>query len=260
MTLHDATSASPAPVLKIGAVVVRAVASRQLLVASEDSDGDIVSHSPLEGESLRYLNAAVGGQTWSNCSIDAALPPTDAQMAHPAPPQGGSAEEVVRVDNAVFYTILVIRPKPKTAGELPPFVLPRGSRQYQDADGMWHDARDKEIGDRFAARLEPFARALAREIEEEAGVSGDMLARAQVVELGSMEFASRSKGNYPIHWFLVIPAPADAALLDHTLPEDATALEWVTLQEIKAMAATGEFSAGYVPVIEVALQMLQTKP
>lgn len=153
--------------------------------------------------------------------------------------------------------ILIIRPKPKTPGEVPPFVLPRGSRQYQDVNGVWHDARDEETGARFASRLEPFARALEREVAEEAGVTSAMLARAQVVELGAMEFASRSKGTYPIHWFLVIPAPADAALLDETLPEDAMALEWATLEEIKAMAATGEFSAGYVPVIEVALKQLK---
>lgn len=158
------------------------------------------------------------------------------------------------------FQLLIIRPKPKTPGEVPPFVLPRGSRQYQDANGVWHDARDEETGARHAERLEPFARALEREVAEEAGVTSEMLARARVVEFGTMEFASRTKGNYPIHWFLVIPAPADAALLDETLPEDTTALEWASVDAIKAMAATGEFSAGYVPVIEAALQVLHTKP
>ena len=91
--------------------------------------------------------------------------------------------------------ILIVRPIPKHAGEVPPFVLPRGSRQYQDANGAWHDARDVATGAAHAGALEPFSRALAREIEEEAGVSGDMLARARVVELGTMDFANSSGCN-----------------------------------------------------------------
>ena len=42
-------------------------------------------------------------------------------------------------------------------------------------------------------------------------------------------------------------------LLTDILPADATAVQWASLDEIKAMAATGEFSAGYVSVIEAAL-------
>ncbi len=150
--------------------------------------------------------------------------------------------------------ILIVRPHPKTPGEVPPFVLPRGSRQYQDAAGAWHDARDAQTGAQYAARLEPFMRGLQREVEEEAGVDSAMLARAQVQELGTMEFTSRTKGVYPIYWFVVTLAAADTARVSDRLPADASALQWATLDDIKAMAATGSFSGGYVPVIEAALR------
>ena len=152
---------------------------------------------------------------------------------------------VLRGDGAV----LIVQPKPKHAGEIPPFVLPRGSRQYA---GAWHDARDVVTGEKHKDRLEPFERALAREVEEEAGVTSDMLARANVRELGRLEFASRTKGKYPIHWFVVRLAAADATGLENTVPEDALSVRWAGLEEIKAMAAR-EFSAGYVAVIEAAL-------
>ena len=158
---------------------------------------------------------------------------------------------VLRADGAV----LVVQPKPKRAGENPPFVLPRGSRQYQDEHGLWHDARDVATGDQYRDRLESFTRALTREVEEEAGVTPDMLARAQVRELGRMEFQSRSKGVYPIHWFVVKLADADAATVADTVPVDARSVRWAGLAEIKDMAARGEFSGGYVPVIEAALRL-----
>jgi hypothetical protein len=151
------------------------------------------------------------------------------------------------------HEILILQPIPKRAGEVPAFVLPRGSRQYQDAHGQWHDARDMATGEKYQATLEPFTRALAREIEEEAGVDGAMLARADVRELGRLEFQSRTKGVYPIHWFVVTLADADAAMLTNTVPEDALSVRWASLEEITAMAARGEFSAGYIPVIEAAL-------
>lgn len=156
---------------------------------------------------------------------------------------------VLRADGAV----LVVQPKPKRAGELPPFVLPRGSRQYQDETDAWVDARDVATGEKYRDRLEPFARALAREVEEEAGVTPAMLSRADVRELGRMEFQSRTKGVYPIHWSVVKLTAADAATVADAMPEDALAVRWATLGEIKAMAVRGEFSGGYVPVIEAAL-------
>jgi 8-oxo-dGTP pyrophosphatase MutT (NUDIX family) len=149
--------------------------------------------------------------------------------------------------------ILIIRPIPKHKGEVPAFVLPRGSRQYRDASGQWHDARDAATGEKHAATLEPLERALAREIEEEAGVSPAQLAAAWVYDLGRMDFQSRSKGVYPIHWFVVVPDVATAVQLDKQTPADALEVRFASLDAIKTMASRGEFSAGYIPVIEAAL-------
>lgn len=167
-----------------------------------------------------------------------------------APPPGGSTQSLVASE------ILIIQPIPKRAGEVPAFVLPRGSRQYQDETGAWHDARDAATGAKYDATLEPFARGLAREIEEEAGVTPEMLAAATVTELGPMLFQSRTKGVYPIYWYVVQVDDIAAQQMRAQTPADALSTRWATLSEIKLLAARGEFSAGYVPVIERALQML----
>lgn len=155
--------------------------------------------------------------------------------------------------------ILILRTKPQNPGEVPPFVLPRGSRQYSTltADGQeeWHDARDAATGREHVKALEPFRRGLAREIEEEAGITPAQLARAKVDELGVMEFTSRSKGVYPIHWFVVQPDAATAASLAAQMPVDALELRWATRAQIAQMAAQGDFSAGYLPVIDAALAL-----
>lgn len=155
------------------------------------------------------------------------------------------------------YEILILRPIPKTPGDIPAFVLPRGSRQYQDATGAWHDARDAATGAAHAASLEDFRRAFEREVEEEAGVTPAMLARARVVEMGPLMFQSRSKGVYPIYWFVALLAQADAARVVETTPADATETRFASLDEIRTLAASGDFSAGYIPVIEAALQPLE---
>lgn len=155
--------------------------------------------------------------------------------------------------------MLILRPHPKQAGEVPPLVLPRGSRQYATiaADGatQWHDARDEATGRAHAATLEPFARGLARELAEEAGIDAALLARSPCRALGALPFHSRHKGIYPIYWFVVTLAAADAAaLLATPLPMDASERRWETLAAIEALAARGEFSAGYLPVIHAALR------
>lgn len=259
MSTHESDNLTHPPVLKIGAVVLRSVASREALVARHQSP--VASEEAVQA----VPSSPLAGEGWGEGAL------SDAQNTHTPPtnlpPQGGEASCVAPLSpltthdsRLTHHQFLIIQPIPKTPGEVPPFVLPRGSRQYQDANGNWQDARDEATGTQHAATLEPFVRALERELAEEAGVSSAMLARARVVELGDMMFTSRSKGTYPIHWFVVIPAPEDAALLGHELPEDATAIAWASLDDIKAMAATGEFSAGYVAVIEVALQTLHTKP
>lgn len=155
--------------------------------------------------------------------------------------------------------VLIVRPQPKRPGEVPPFVLPRGSRQYRDAEGNWHDARDGAIAQMQEAALEPLTATLLREIEEEAGVPPKILRKAKVHELGRREFASRSQQTYPVHWFVVV---LDAAALPklHAVPSDAMAVRWESPAEIEAMAAYNEFSSGYIPVIREALAGWQQLP
>jgi 8-oxo-dGTP pyrophosphatase MutT (NUDIX family) len=207
--LSLAPSSADAPVLKVGAVVLRFPASIDVRSASEPRKRLGVSDARSEGD-----------------------------------------KESPSIDN---LQILIIRPIPKHKGEVPAFVLPRGSRQYRDAHGQWHDARDAATGERNATTLEPLERALAREIEEEAGVTPTQLAAAWVHDLGRMDFQSRSKGVYPIHWFVVVPDAATAAQLDKQTPADALEVRFASFDEIKTMASRGEFSAGYIPVIEAAL-------
>jgi 8-oxo-dGTP pyrophosphatase MutT (NUDIX family) len=247
------------PVLKVGAVVVRAVARRPSPVAGEDAGvvppprGGRLGGGPSEHTgSYHSLSPHTHADSYSSASAALGMPP-------PQPsPSGGEGFDVASVaatghrPPATSFSILIIQPKPKRAGEVPPFVLPRGSRQYQDEAGAWVDARDVATGEKYQERLEPFTRCLTREVEEEAGVTPEMLARAEVRALGRLEFQSRSKGVYPIHWFVVTLADADAAGLADTVPVDALCVRWAGLDQIKGMAACGEFSAGYVEVIEAA--------
>ena len=152
--------------------------------------------------------------------------------------------------------VLIVQPIPKTANEVPAYVLPRGSRQYAvvvNEKTEWHDARDAATGAKHADTLEPYRRGLTREIEEEAGISAKQLAKARVVDMGAMDFKSRTKGIYPIYWFLVVPDEATSASLTHTTPADALSSRWASLEGIRKLADAGKFSAGYVPVIEKAL-------
>lgn len=153
--------------------------------------------------------------------------------------------------------VLILRPKPKQQGEIPPFVLPRGSRAYAipHADGShtWQDARDDETARTHADALEPIEQTLTRELGEEAGVSPAQLAAAQVTDIGTRPFHSRSKGLYAIHWFVVRLDAAAAHAVMQQLPEDALELRWETVQNIKDMATKNEFSSGYVAVLEEVL-------
>lgn len=151
--------------------------------------------------------------------------------------------------------VLIVRPKPKHVGEVPLFVLPRGSRQYKGADGQMHDARDAATAVAHADALEPLNETLTREIEEEAGVPASILNKAIIRELGVRNFASRSKGMYPIYWFVVLLQNSALPKL-HAVPSDAMAVRWESQKEIETMAAHGEFSAGYVPVIQEAIETL----
>lgn len=176
---------------------------------------------------------------------------------------GGAGIPIYKVGVVLFEgsgpeaRTLIIRPHPKNTGETPVLVLPRGSRQYQDAEG-WHDVRDEASAIAHAAHLEPLTRTLIREAEEEAGLPSDwwdkLHARADVWELGPRVFASRTKPPYPIYWFVVQLEAQEIPLLRP--PADASETHWANLAQLHALAQTGEFSPGYVPVVEEALQLL----
>lgn len=158
---------------------------------------------------------------------------------------------LLRSDGRVF----LLRPHPKNPGERTKFVLPRGSRQYQDTTGQWHDARDEATALAHAESLEPLTRTLAREAEEEAGLPEALLQQLQergaVRDMGVRLFASASKSPYPIHWFVARLTDADCAQL--TPPADALEVRWANLDEIHKLISAGDFSTGYLPVIEEGL-------
>jgi 8-oxo-dGTP pyrophosphatase MutT (NUDIX family) len=154
-----------------------------------------------------------------------------------------------------FPEVLIIRPKPKIEGELPPYVLPRGSRQYWDkgADGKkhYHDVRDAKTALAHAPHLEPLTRTLLRESYEEAGIHHQDLRQQEIYEVGPVDFTSK-KGTYPIHWFVVLPsAAAQERMLPY--PPDALETRWETVENIESLIEQGLFSPGYLPVIQSAV-------
>lgn len=170
---------------------------------------------------------------------------------------------IVRRARGESPEILIIQPKPKQLGEVTQFVLPRGSRQYWEWQGdgrRYIDIRDAETAAAHAEQLEPVTRTLEREIHEEAGIAPADLARAPVVDLGPMDFQSRTKGIYPIHWFIVEPDAETQTAMAANLPVDTLVTRWATVAQIKKLITDGNFSAGYLPVIEAALSALLTSP
>lgn len=170
---------------------------------------------------------------------------------------------VLRTDGAAPRVLLVQpRPKPHTPEDMPPMGLPRGTRMYALADGAMVDANhDGNTPPPPGAVLEPLADTLVREVEEEAGVSADMLARATVYEMGTRRFASRKKAPYPLHWFVVRLHAEDAEAVTGAPLKDSLHVQWVTLGELRALVESGKASAGYVIVAEEGLgYALQSKP
>jgi hypothetical protein len=155
--------------------------------------------------------------------------------------------------------VLIMQPIPKEENEIPAYVLPRGSRQYAvvvNGESEWHDARDAATGLKHEQSLETFYRGLEREIEEEAGITREQLAKAQVIEMGAMDFKSRTKGIYPIHWFIVVPDEATVKAISRSTPVDALSVRWAKFEAIIKLDDVGKFSTGYIPVIAEALKRL----
>lgn len=152
--------------------------------------------------------------------------------------------------------VFVVQPY-GTKADIPAFVLPRGTRAYPAADGTLVDARDEATARAHADQLEDFTDTLAREIEEEAGMTPAQLAQSKVIELGVLPYESREKGIYPVQWYIVIPDVRTAAALANQDSVDSQKKGWSNLAEIENMAAAGTFKRGYIAVVKEALNRLQ---
>lgn len=183
-------------------------------------------------------------------------------MTNPVVPVYKIGAVVLRQRDGQAPEFFIMRTKPKRAGERAPWALPRGSRQYAQADAggklHYYDARDAAIAAQHADTLEPLTRALKRELYEEAGIPRSVLQcpDVRVQDMGTRLFQSRNKPAYDVHWFVVaVNAVAQSRMQHH--PRDTVAVQWATLNTIEALAAAGDFSPGYVPVVKEVVAALE---
>lgn len=146
--------------------------------------------------------------------------------------------------------LLIHKPKPKQGDADIAWGLARGTRMYFDIDGNeWRDARERATAEMYRDRLEdPHSTAL-REMEEELDVRAQELREPKLRDLGVLQYESQQHMAYPIQWFsgwVVNPERV-------RLPEDAEAVRWVTLAELRQMAGKGEFKKSYVPIAEAVV-------
>lgn len=169
---------------------------------------------------------------------------------------------ILRVRSGTQEVLLIQpKPKPRTPDDLPPMGLPRGTRMYRNAAGNLVDAdHDGRTAPPAAAVLEPVRETMAREMEEEAGLTTQMLARATVHALGPRLFASTKKTPYPIYWFVVVLAADDAATITHAALQDSLHSEWVTLERLQEYVESKKASRGYIAVAQEALGLLSPSP
>jgi hypothetical protein len=147
--------------------------------------------------------------------------------------------------------VLLVQPKGKATGT-PPFVLPRGTRAYFDG-AAWVDARTAEQAAQYAAALEAPEATLKREAWEEAGISAALFEACAWRELGVRDYASESKGTYPILWYVMWLNKAQAAMLQP--PQDSVATRFVTLEECAALVQQKMAREGYLDVVREAMRL-----
>jgi 8-oxo-dGTP pyrophosphatase MutT (NUDIX family) len=154
--------------------------------------------------------------------------------------------------------LLFVRPKGKRDSQAP-FVLPRGTRQYADAQGMMHDARDAATAMQFAEQLEPLKETARREAREEAGVPPEWFDMVEVIDMGARDYFSPSgKGSYPVYWY-VMEVPFEQSLQLLPAPDSAEC-RFMNLEVLQGLALIGQARDGYVPVAEEALKLLGYAP
>ena len=168
---------------------------------------------------------------------------------------------VVKYDHKEWQTLL-LRPNPKKNDKTPPLVPPRGTRQYQDADGEWKDARELEDAIAHADDKwvwQEFADTARRELWEEAGIAPELTNKRGLTEIGDREYIALHKpieergAPYRIHWFLLELKPEDIRALQ--TPEDATEIGWFTLKDMEEAAALGKARPGYVAIVKEAMEL-----
>jgi len=136
--------------------------------------------------------------------------------------------------------------------DIPPYVLPRGTRAWRDAGGALVDARTLEDAAAHADALEELRDTAKREAHEEAGVSPALFDACDVRALGSMLYHSETgKGSYPIYWFTLLLTEAQLTTLE--TPVDSSSTRFVTLAEFETMVAEGKARAGYLEVARRAM-------
>lgn len=174
--------------------------------------------------------------------------------SHPVTKVGAA---VLRFEHGVPEVLVIQpKPKPKSPQDLPPIGLVRGTRMYRTPEGESIDANhDGRTAPPEGSILEPVRETLRREIEEEAGVTTDMLQKARIVDMGPRVFASLKKTPYRIHWFVVVLGEEAQRALPHRGFQDSLHSEWVRFETLQQYVAANKASPGYLAVVEEAMRL-----
>lgn len=152
---------------------------------------------------------------------------------------------------------LITRPIAKR--DVAPLVLPRGSHKGLDPDtGKWIDLYEEADAIRCQDNIEPMESALKREMFEEAGITPELLQGdgMKISDLGVRIFPSK-KGPTQVRWLVLEPDEATQKAMI-AKPEDASEpTRWMRLGEIEQKIEEGDFSKGYLPIIEEAKRKIE---
>ncbi len=166
---------------------------------------------------------------------------------------------IIREEPGKKPEILLTRPKARDLGDVAPFVLPRGTRQYWDGS-TWQDARTTPVAVANRNALEPLFKTLVREAGEEAGVRPELLPADRVKVMGVRYYvANPDVRPMPVMWYVLTLDPQEIKRLDPS-PPDAAETRWVSLEEMNRLAVSTQARPGYIPVVEEALKARHTLP
>ncbi len=161
--------------------------------------------------------------------------------------------------------VLLVRPKPKNEGEQAPWVLPRGSRRYQDSGGDWHDVRtadDRKLVERHHLRMEPLEETLLREAEEESGIDAKLLRsnHLRLYRLGTRAMpVGPEKESLAIEWYVGLVKKDSHDVVDAQIfgkmPPDAS--EFPQWKPVARLHDVQDLSQKYIAVVEAAASKFQ---